>query len=272
MQQLEVNVTYTEPITTIIERYVPPDEYIRKGDRKRKVQECYTLGQHEQAKETQRCSIANSKRTFKGIIHANYRHYFSILTLTFSPRCDFDTKYFITCRDRFNSFWTNLKWLKKLASLDLRNIGAIEFQQNSRIHFHILCRIPKEVKKLLQSKWKHGGLHYTEEHGIAEDKLKIGFYLNKGIYDERMPKGKKRYLGGTGLERPVLLKFNSRKIIDFLLQRNGNILNSFPSPYGFTVSLLITDATVNELESFAEAANEDLHVTYLEKLESIQYT
>lgn len=271
--QLEVHVTYTANITTVTERYVPIESTSNsKPGRKQKGQEYYTLNMHEQAKQTLASSIANSKRTLKGIIHANYMNNFCMLTLTFSPKCNFDTTDFITCREKFNDFWFKLKRSKKLESIDLRYVGVIEFQQNGRIHFHILCHIPKQFTKLLKSKWTYGGLHYRKQHGTAEDNVKIASYLSKGIYDERIPRGKKRYLGGYGLERPVRLKFKSRKIIDFLLLRNGSICNSFESPYGYTITILLTDAAIDELESFAAAENEELTFELLEKLETIQQT
>lgn len=271
--ELEVHVTHTSTITHVVERYVPlENKFPPKRGRKEKGQEYYTLNLHEQAQETLRCSIAKSKRTLKGIIHANYMSNFCMLTLTFDSNCDFDTTDFVTCRERFNSFWYKLKRSKKLQDIDLRYVGVIEFQQNGRIHFHILCRIPKQFIQLLKSKWTYGGLHYRKQHGSAEDNIKIASYLSKGIYDERLPRGRKRYLGGYGLERPVRLKFKSRKIIDFLLLRNGKILNSFESPYGFTTTALITDAAIDELESFAEAQNENLQLELLEKLETIQQT
>lgn len=269
--QLEVHVSHTPNITHVVERYVPlENKFHHNRGRKEKGQEYYTLNQHEQAKETLRRSIANSKRTLKGIIHANYTSNFCMLTLTFKPDCDFDTTDFVTCREKFNSFWYKLKRSKKLKGIDLRYVGVIEFQRNGRIHFHVLCRIPKQFTKLLKSKWTYGGLHYREQYGTAEDNLKIASYLSKGIYDERLPRGKKRFLGGHGLERPVRLKFKSHKIIDFLLQRNGKILNNFESPYGFTTTVLVTDAAIDELESFAAAQNEELTLELLEKLESIQ--
>ena len=194
-----------------------------------------------------------------------------MLTLTFNPSsCDFDTKDFVTCRDKFNSFWNKIKRSKKLVGIDLRYVGVVEFQRNGRIHFHILCRIPKEFVPLLRSKWTYGGLHYCMEYGSAEDNVKIASYLSKGIYDECLPRGRKRYLGGYGLERPVHLKFTSRKIIDFLLTRNGKIVFKFESLNGFMLTALVTDATIDELENFALAENEELTIEHLEKLQSIQ--
>ncbi|GEM_PF-3556233 len=271
MTTLEVTINHTDSVTTAIERYVSQTEYIRNGGRRNKGQELYTLDQSpEQAKESKRCSIANSKRTFKGIIYANYKSNFSMITLTFSPSCDFETTDFDICRDKFNLFWKSLKRCKKLKGVDLRYLGAIEFQQNGRIHFHILCRIPKEFKKLVASKWKHGGMHYELSHGSAEDAPKIASYLNKGIHDDRLPLGKKRFLGGRGLDRPVVMKFKSRKIIDFLMLRNGHVLQSYESEHGFTFTALLSDATIDELESFAEAENEYFNLDLLEKIESIQ--
>ncbi|KGR89567.1 hypothetical protein CD30_16335 [Ureibacillus massiliensis 4400831 = CIP 108448 = CCUG 49529] len=269
MSTLEVTVTHTESVSTVIERYLSQPTYNRKGGRKRKGQELHVLNQCEQAEESKRCSIQNSKRTFKGIIYANFAHSFSMLTLTFRPCCDFDTKDFIICRDKFNLFWKSLKRCKQLKSVDLRYVGAIEFQKNGRIHFHILCRIPKQFKKLVSSKWKHGGLHFKCSIGDALDAPNIANYLNKDIHDDRLPLGKKRFLGGRGLDRPVVMKFTSRKIIDFLLQRNGAVLHQFESKHGFTYTALLSDATIDELEAFAEAENEDLILDMLEKLESI---
>ncbi|WP_342471988.1 hypothetical protein MHH70_16300 [Metasolibacillus sp. FSL H7-0170] len=271
--KLEVHVTHSPTVTRVVERYVPSEnKYQQNRGRKPKGQEYYTLKQHEQAEETRRCSVANSKRTLKGIINANYFSNFCMLTLTFSPRCEFDITDFATCREKFNSFWKKLKRCKRLNGIDLRYVGVTEFQGNDHIHFHILCRIPKQFISFLKSKWTHGGLYYREQYGTAEDNMKIASYLSKGIYDKRLPRGKKRYLGGYGLERPVRLKFKSRKIMDFLLQRNGKILNSFESPYGFTQTVLVTDAAIDELESFAEAQDEELTVELLEKLENIQQT
>lgn len=270
MRELQVTITHTPTVTTAIERYVSGEPYIRNGGRKKKGYELNNTEDCVQAEEIKRCSIANSKRTFKGIIHANYKSNFCMLTLTFKADCDFDTTDFKACRQKFNLFWKSLKRCKKLAGIDFRYIGAIEFQQNGNIHFHILCRIPQEFKQLLKSKWKYGGLHYSSEHGSAEDTPKIASYLNKGIHDDRLPLGKKRFLGGYGLERPVVLKFNNRKIIDFLIQRNGKILTTYESEHGFTFTSLLSDATVDELEQFSEMENEDLGLALLEKLESIQ--
>lgn len=271
MTQLEVTITHTNSVTTAVERYVSQTDYKRNGGRKNKGHELHVLNQYEQAEESKRCSIHNSKRTFKGIIYANFVHSFSMITLTFKPSCDFDTRDFDTCRDKFNLFWKSLKRCKKLVDVDLRYVGAIEFQQNGRIHFHILCRIPREFKKLVASKWKHGGMHYELSYNSAEDSTKIASYLNKGIHDDRLPIGKKRFIGGRGLDRPVVMKFSSRKIIDFLLQRNGKVLQSYESEHGFTFTALLSDATIDEVERFAEAENEDLDLSLLEKLESIQY-
>lgn len=174
-----------------MERYVSNEPYKRNGGRKKKAVALYSTKDCEQAEETKRCSIANSKRTFKGIIHANFKNHFCMLTLTFKRTRDFDTKDFDACRDKFNSFWKNLKRCKKLADVDLRYVGAIEFQENGNVHFHVLCRIPKEFKRLLKAKWKYGGLHYENEQGSAEGAPKISSYLTKGIHDERLPLGKK---------------------------------------------------------------------------------
>ena len=125
---------------------------------------------------------------------------------------------------------------------------------------------------LLKTKWKYGGLHYECATHCAEDSLKIASYLNKGIHDDRLPFGKKRFLGGRGLDRPVILKFNSRKIIDFLLQRNGKILTTYEIEYGYTFTSLLSDATIDELEKFAAAEDETLDLSILEKLQSIQFT
>lgn len=269
MTTLEVTVTHTDSVSTVIERYIDQPVYNRKGGRKRKGEELHILNQYEQAEESKRCSIQNSKRIFKGIIYANFAHGFSMLTLTFKANCDFDTKDYFVCRDKFNLFWKSLKRCKKLKGIDLRYVGAIEFQQNGRIHFHILCRIPKEFKKLVASKWKHGGLHFECSTGDALDVPKIAAYINKDIHDERLPLGKRRFLGSRGLDRPVVMKFTSRKIIDFLLQRNGIVLHQFESKHGFTYTALLSDATIDELEAFAEAENEDLMLVMLEKLESI---
>lgn len=272
MHRLEVNVHYTEPITKVIERYVPPPEkYIRGGGRKRKGQEYYTLGQDKLAKETQRCSLANSKSRLKGIIHANYTNGFCMLTLTFRDNCPFDTKDFFTCRKLFNTFWNKLKRSKKLANIDLRYVGVIEFHDNGRIHFHILCRIPKEYIQFVQSKWPYGYIHYAQKNDSAENAPQIASYLSKGIYDERLARGTKRYLGGYGLKRPVVLKFTSRKIIDYLVSRNGEIMTCLPSPNGFTTTLLATQATISELEQLAEAENLELAIELQEGFQSIQY-
>lgn len=194
-----------------------------------------------------------------------------MLTLTFSPSCDFDITDFDKCREKFNLFWKGLKRSKKLVGVDVRYIGVIEFQMNGHIHFHVLCHIPARFKGLLKSKWKYGGLHYEQSHGTPEDNPKIASYLSKGIYDERLPLGKKRYLGGYGLERPRKLKFSSRKIIDYLEQRNGEIITTFESPHGFTSTVLTTDATISELEQLAEAENLELAIESQTSLQSIQY-
>lgn len=269
--ELQVYVTHTPIRTETIERYMPVD-YKPNGGRKMKGQEYYTLQQYELAEQTKRKSLANSKRNLQGIIRANYTGDFCLLTLTYSPSCDFDITNFKTCRNKFNLFWKNLKRSKKLANVDVRYIGVIEFQLNGHIHFHVLCHIPQKFEALLKSKWKYGGLHYEQSHGTPNDNPKIASYLSKGIYDERLPLGKKRYLGGYGLERPRRLKFKSRKIIDYLEQRNGEILRTFESPNGFTSTILTTDATISELEQLAEAENLDLTIESLEGLQSIQYT
>lgn len=273
MTELQVTITHTPTITTAVERYVSQASYSRNGGRKKKDATLYSTNDYEQAEDVKRCSIANSKRTFKGIIHANFQNNFCMLTLTFKRTREFDTKDFDACRNKFDLFWKSLKRCKKLADVDLRYVGAIEFQYNGNVHFHILCRIPKEFKSLLKSKWKYGGLHFENEQGSAEDAPKIASYLTKGIHDERLPVGKKRFLGGRGLERPVVLTFNSRKIIDFLLQRNGEILTSYESEkYAFTFTTLLTDATIDELERFAETEDEDVELSMLAKLQSIQFT
>jgi hypothetical protein len=139
MRNLEVTITHTASVTTAIERHVSDKTYKRNGRRSKKGLELYSLGELEQAEESKRCSIHNSKRTFKGIIHANYKSNFCMLTLTFKDDCDFETKDFETCRNKFNLFWKSLKRSKKLADVDLRYVGAIEFQENGNIPFHILC-------------------------------------------------------------------------------------------------------------------------------------
>lgn len=234
MRELQVTITHTPTVTTAVERYVSHEPYSRNGGRKKKDAALNSTEDYDQTEDIKRCSIANSKRTFKGIIHANFRNSFCMLTLTFRRTRDFDTTDFDTCRNKFNLFWRSLKRCKKLDGVDLRYVGAIEFQVNGNVHFHILCHIPKEFIRLLKSKWKYGGLHYENEQGSAEDAPKIASYLTKGIHDERLPLSKKRFLGGHGLERPAVLKFNSRKIIDFLIQRNGKILTTYESEYGFT--------------------------------------
>lgn len=189
MTELRITVTHTPTITTTVERYVSQVSYSRNGGRKKKDASLYSTTDYEQTKDVKRCSIANSKRTFKGIIHANFQNNFCMLTLTFKRTNEFDTKDFEACRHRFNLFWKRLRDCKKLADVDLRYVGAIEFQENGNVHFHILCRIPKEFKRLLKSKWKHGGLHYENNQGAAEDAPKIASYLTKGIHDERLPLG-----------------------------------------------------------------------------------
>lgn len=268
LRDLQITITHTPAITTTVERYVSPMPYAKKGGRKKKEHAAINTTPSEDVK---RCSIANSKRTFQGIVHANFHHGFCMLTLAFSSKCSFNTKDYTTCRDKFYSFWKKLKRCKELAHVDLRYVGAIEFQRNGNVHFHILCRIPKEFRKLLKSKWKHGNLHYEQSYGSALDAPKIASYLTKGIHDDRLSAGKKRFLGGRYLERPTILTFKSRKILDFLLQRNGQILDKFKSSYGFTFTALLTDATIDELESFAESENEELELSLLEKFESIQY-
>lgn len=195
-----------------------------------------------------------------------------MLTLTFRRTHEFDTKDFDACRDKFNLFWKSLKRCKKLTTTDLRYVGAIEFQENGNVHFHILCHIPQVFKPLLVEKWKYGGLHYTNNKGSAEDASKIASYLSKGIHDERLPAGKKRYLGGYGLERPTTLQFKTRKVFDLLMQRNGKVLTTYESDYGFTVTSLLSDATIDELESFANIEGEDINLALLKKLQSIQCT
>lgn len=267
MRTLQVTLTHTPTVTTAVERYVTDQSYIRNSGRKKKDTVLSPTKDYEPTEDVKRCSIANSKRTFKGIIHANYKDNFCMLTLTFKPTNDFDT-----CRSKFNLFWKSLKRCKKLVEVDLRYVGAIEFQQNGNVHFHILCSIPKQFKSLLKMKWKYGGLHYEYSKDTAEDSLKIASYLNKGIHDDRLPFGKKRFLGGRGLDRPVILKFNSRKIIDFLLQRNGKILTTYESGYEYIFTSLLSDATIDELEKFALAEDENLDLSILDKLQSIQYT
>lgn len=75
-----------------------------------------------------------------------------MLTLTFRRTHEFDTKDFYACRDKFNFFWKSLKRCKKLVTADLRYVGAIEFQRNGNVHFHILCHIPQVFKPLLAEK------------------------------------------------------------------------------------------------------------------------
>lgn len=161
MRELQVTVKHTPTIIKATERYVSEEPYKRNGGRSKKGYELYAPDDESpQAKENKRCSISNSKSTFKGIVHANYYYHFCMLTLTFDPTCNFNIQDFRTCRDKFDLFWRSLKRCKKLTEVDLRYVGAIEFQKNGNIHFHLLCRIPKQYKKLLQSKWKYGGLHY----------------------------------------------------------------------------------------------------------------
>lgn len=273
MRELQVTITHTPTITTAVERYTSNKPYIRNGGRKKKsLQISSSTIDCKQAEDIKRCSIANSKRTFKGIIHANYKNNFCMLTLTFRNTSDFDTKNFASCRNKFDLFWKSLKRCKKLADVDLRYVGAIEFQDNGNIHFHILCRIPKEFKSLLKSKWKYGGLHYENEKGSAEDSPKIASYLTKGIHDDRLPPGNKRFLGGYSLERPAVMKFENRDVLDFLMQRNGKVLTKYESEYGFTFTSLLSDATIDELEAFASTKDEDFDLSLLEKLQSIQYT
>lgn len=273
MRELQVTVKHTPTIIKATERYVSEEPYKRNGGRSKKGYELYAPDDESpQAKENKRCSISNSKSTFKGIIHANYYYHFCMLTLTFDPTCNFNIQDFITCRDKFDLFWRSLKRCEKLAEVDLRYVGAIEFQKNDNIHFHILCRIPKQYKKLLQSKWKYGGLHYEESFGKAEDSPKIANYLTKGIYDERLPTGKKRFLGGYGLDRPTVIKFNTPKIIDYMVDRNGEILTQHENEYGYKLTSLQSDVTADELQSLAEVQDESLYIKQLTQLASIQYT
>lgn len=194
MQTLEIPATYTS-------------DFIQN--------EPHTLYQDEQADKKRR-SIADSKRNLQSIIHANYIGDFSLITLTFDPHCNFDITDFYACRAKFNLFWKGLKRSKKLTGVDVRYLGVIEFQTNDHIHFHILCQIPQKFEKLLHSKWKYGSLSYKQSHSTPEDNPKIASYLSKGIYDERLPLGKKRYLSGHGLKSPRKLKSTGRKIVNRL--------------------------------------------------------
>lgn len=154
MRELQVTLTHTPTVSTTVERYVTNQTSIKNGGRKKKDTALSPVKDYEPTEVVKRCSIANSKRTFKGIIHANYKESFCMLTLTFKPTNDFDIKDFDTCRRKFNLFWKSLKRCKKLIDVDLRYVGAIEFQQNGNVHFHILYRIPKQFKSLLKKKWK----------------------------------------------------------------------------------------------------------------------
>ncbi|RID85278.1 hypothetical protein D1953_11825 [Peribacillus asahii] len=64
MRNLQATITHTASVTTAVERYVSDEPYKRNGRRSKKGHELHNLGELEQAEE--------SKRTFKGIIHANY--------------------------------------------------------------------------------------------------------------------------------------------------------------------------------------------------------
>ena len=267
----EVTITHTPIIIRATERYVSEEPYIRNGGRSKKGCELYPPDEDSpQAKENRRCSIGNSKRRFMGIIHANYYTHFCMLTLTFNPTCDFNVQDFFACRHKFNLFWKSLKSSRELSGIDLRYVGAIEFQQNGNIHFHILCRIPPEYEAFLKVKWKYGGLHYEESFDKAEDAPKIASYLTKGIYDSRLPAGKRRFLGGCGLEHPTIVKFNTTKIIAYMVERNGEVLKEHVNDYGFKITSLNSEVTADELQALSEAQQIEAALTQVTKLGSIQ--
>lgn len=221
-------------------------------------------------------SIANTLRTFKRLLYANFSHGYTFLTLTFDEKnCDFDITDTATCRVKFTNFWKNLKRGTKtgdciVENIDVRYLGVQEFHKDGSIHFHVLCHIPRQYKALLKNKWQHGNLDFKRSNKDPLDIQKIANYMKKGIYDERLNNEKHRYLASRGLNKPKVFKFTSHSFPQWINENNSTLLYKEDSDYAFQYFQYITTLTEDQFQSYVESAKEDELHYLIEQMEMIQ--
>lgn len=221
-------------------------------------------------------SIANTLRTFKRLLYANFSNGYTFLTLTFdNQKCDFDITDIATCRTQFTNFWKNLKRGTKdgecfADNIDLRYLGVIEFCKDGSIHLHVLCHIPRPYKALLKKKWQHGYLDFKRSNKNPLDVQKIASYMKKGIYDPRLNNENHRYLASRGLKKPTIFKFAGNGLPTWINEDNSELIYQGDSEYAFQYYQFITTLTEDEFQSYVESANEQELQFYIEQLELIQ--
>lgn len=211
-------------------------------------------------------SIANTKRTFKRLLFANFSYGYTLLTLTFDPKqCVFDLTDSTICRQKFSNFWKRIKESLHDSNLNLHYLGVEEFHDNGCIHFHILCHIPREYESLLKKKWKHGHLDFRRSYGMNfEDVPKIANYLAKGIYDPRLNNQKQRYLASRGLNNRREFTTISDHIPKCVNENNSKLILEYESEYGFKHLEYLTSLTEDDFENYLENAN-DKELMYMKQ-------
>lgn len=230
----------------------------------------------EHQAEVRAHSIANTLRTFKRLLYANFSNGYTFLTLTFDKQhCDFNITDTATCRTKFTNFWKNLKRGTKDGeclddNVDLRYLGVQEYQKDGSIHFHVLCHIPRSYAVLLKKKWQHGHLDFKRSNKNPLDVQKIASYMKKGIYDSRLNNENHRYLASRGLKKPKIFKFVGNGLPTWINENNSELIYQGDSEYAFQYYQFITNLTEDEFQSYVESANEQELQFYIEQLELIQ--
>ncbi|MFF3102997.1 rolling circle replication-associated protein [Viridibacillus arvi] len=221
-------------------------------------------------------SIANTLRTFKRLLYANFSHGYTFLTLTFDEKsCDFDITDTAICRTKFTNFWKNLKRGSKVGecledNVEVRYLGVQEYHRDGSIHFHVLCHIPRQYKALLKKKWQHGNLDFKRSNKDPLEVQKIANYMKKGIFDPRLNNENHRYLASRGLNKPKTFKFTSPSFPTWINESNSELLYKEESEYAFTYYQFITSLTEDEFQSYVESSKEQELQYYIEQLKLIQ--
>ncbi|XZL87320.1 rolling circle replication-associated protein [Clostridium perfringens] len=170
-----------------------------------------------------------------------------------------------TCRDWFATFgWTDEKrpkteermgkdiknfferirrFLKKNKRGELKYIYVIEYDDNKKVHIHMILNNVVSIEEL-QKIWGEGNVDV--EH-LREDDLGYEWLVE---YLAKDPKGKKRWVPSRNLKRPEIItndfKYNNKKIRE-LVQCQGDrefIRKLYP---GYTVKLF--EVKFNEISS-----------------------
>jgi hypothetical protein len=181
------------------------------------------IGKRDRTGEFEKRSARRAINDIRSLVYGNFKLYDKLVTLTFGPKCEFDTHNPKETNPRVERF------LKKVRELypDFKYVKVLQIQRGKRIddgraptkniHYHLICNLPYQTDdfRKFHSLWVYGGLgkngwyRGSDVVAIVPDKhngLKGAFnYVTKYItedYQDPMLKGCKHFSASDNLKKP----------------------------------------------------------------------